>query len=418
MNQQPLPERADAIVIGAGALGAATAFHLAKAGLFVALLDKAELASQSSPRAAGLSGQLRSDPVMTRIAARGVEKIVAFAAETGEPMVYFQPGSLKIARRREHQAQLEEEVRQGGELGLDVALIPLAEARRLMPYLATEGVRAVMHVRSDIYLEPVQVPLGYARASARLGARVLANTPVEEILSDGGAVTGVRTPRGAIRAPIVVDAAGAWLRALAERGGATVKAVPTRHQLMITAPLPDVRPDQPIIRIIDANVYVRPEKGGLMLGGYEPDPAQYDMRDLPTDFQIADLALDLSVLRRLAESVFQQFPVFRDVAVQEHRGGLPTMTADGEHILGAAPGVKGLYVIGGCCVGGLTTAPALGELLAQLITDGRASIDLAFMAPGRLATGLPEEKLRELCRLQYAHHYWSPETMPMEPARQ
>ena len=108
MNEQGIPERADAIVVGAGALGAATAFHLAKAGLFVALLDKAELASQSSPRAAGLSGQLRSDPTMTRIAARGVEKIMNFQAETGEPMVFFQPGSLKIARRPEHEAQLHE----------------------------------------------------------------------------------------------------------------------------------------------------------------------------------------------------------------------------------------------------------------------------------------------------------------------
>ena len=113
MNEHGIPERADAIVIGAGALGAATAFHLAKAGLFVALLDKAELASQSSPRAAGLSGQLRSDPTMTRIAARGVEKIVNFQAETGEPMVFFQPGSLKIARRPEHEAQLHEEVARG-----------------------------------------------------------------------------------------------------------------------------------------------------------------------------------------------------------------------------------------------------------------------------------------------------------------
>jgi glycine/D-amino acid oxidase-like deaminating enzyme len=100
------------------------------------------------------------------------------------------------------------------------------------------------------------------------------------------------------------------------------------------------------------------------------------------------------------------------VAVQEHRGGLPTMTADGEHVLGPAPGVAGLYVIGGCCVGGLSTAPALGELLAEWITQGQPSIDVPSMAPGRLATGLSEQRLRELCRLQYAHHYWSPETMP------
>jgi glycine/D-amino acid oxidase-like deaminating enzyme len=222
----------------------------------------------------------------------------------------------------------------------------------------------------------------------------------------------VRTPRGEIRARIVVDAAGAWLRRVAALGGSTVKLVPTRHQLMITVPLPGVRPEQPITRIIDANVYVRPDKGGLMLGGYEPDPVQYDMAALPESFGIDDMPLDLSVLRRLAESVAAQFPIFRDIALQEHRGGLPTMTADGEHVVGPAPGLSGLYVIGGCCVGGLTTAPALGELLAEWITQGRASPDLALMAPDRMATGIAEDELRELCRLQYAHHYWSPETMP------
>jgi glycine/D-amino acid oxidase-like deaminating enzyme len=412
MNGQAIPDRVDAVVIGSGGLGASTAFHLAAAGLSVALLDKAALASQTSPRAAGLSGQLRSDATMTRVAARAVQKITTFQADTGEPMVFFQPGSLKVARRPEHEAQLHKEVARGQRLGLDVAMISLNEARSLMPYLVTDGVRAVMHMRTDIYLEPVQIPIGYARASARLGATLLPHTPVEEILTEGGTVAGVRTPRGEIHAPVVVDAAGAWLRVVAAQGGASVKLVPTRHQLMVTVPLLEVRPNQPITRIIDANVYVRPEKGGLMLGGYEPDPIQYDMRNLPADFRIEDLELDLSVLRRLAESVGAQFPIFRDVAIQEHRGGLPTMTADGEHVVGPAPGVRGLYVIGGCCVGGLTTAPALGELLAEWITKGRPSIDIALMDPSRLATGLAEDKLRDLCRLQYAHHYWSPETMP------
>jgi glycine/D-amino acid oxidase-like deaminating enzyme len=412
MNEQAIPDRVDAVVIGSGGLGASTAFHLAAAGLSVALLDKAALASQTSPRAAGLSGQLRSNATMTRIAARAVQKITTFQADTGEPMVFFQPGSLKVARRPEHEAQLHKEVARGQRLGLDVAMISLNEARSLMPYLVTDGVRAVMHMRTDIYLEPVQIPIGYARASARLGATLLPHTPVEEILTEGGTVAGVRTSRGEIHAPVVVDAAGAWLRVVAAQGGASVKLVPTRHQLMVTVPLPDARPNQPITRIVDANVYVRPEKGGLMLGGYEPDPIQYDLRNLSTDFRIEDLELDLSVLRRLAESVAAQFPIFRDVAIQEHRGGLPTMTADGEHVVGPAPGVRGLYVIGGCCVGGLTTAPALGELLAEWITKGRPSIDTALMDPGRLATGLAEDKLRDLCRLQYAHHYWSPETMP------
>jgi glycine/D-amino acid oxidase-like deaminating enzyme len=379
----------------------------------VALVDKTEFASQTSARAAGLTGTVRKDETMTRIAARSVQKIANFQVETGEEIVFHQPGALKVARRPEHEEQLHEEAAQGQALGLDVHIISLEEARRLMPYLRTEGVRAVMHMRTDLYLEPAQIPAGYARACGRLGGTLLPNTRVEEIVTEAGRVAGVQTSRGEIRTPVVVDAAGAWLRVVASLGGSSVKLVPTRHQLMITVKLPDVRANQPITRIIDANVYVRPESGGLMLGGYEPDPVQYDMADLPVGFRIEDLTLDLAVLRRLAEDVAVQFPIFRDIALREHRGGLPTMTADGEHVLGPAPGVDGLYVIGGCCVGGLSTAPALGELLAEWIVHGRTSMDLSFMSPGRLATGLPETRLRELCKLQYAHHYWSPETMPV-----
>ena len=149
-----------------------------------------------------------------------------------------------------------------------------------------------------------------------------------------------------------------------------------------------------------------------MLGGYEQDPVQHDLATVPGDFRIEDLPLNLSVLRRLADSVATQFPVFRDVALQEHRGGLPTMTPDGEHVLGPAPGVEGLWVIGGCCVGGLSTAPALGQLLAEYIVTGRPSMDVSFMAADRLSLDVSEYKLRALCRLQYAHHYWAPQTVP------
>ncbi len=407
-----LPKRMDAVVIGSGAMGASTAFHLAKLGMSVALLDKTEFASQTSARAAGLTGQMRSDEAMTRIAARAVQKIENFHAETGEEIVFFQPGALKIARLPEHEAQLHDETARGKKLGLDVAMIAPDEARQLNPFLHTEGVRAVMHMRSDVYLEPAQIPAAYARACGRLGSVLLPNTRVEEIITEAGSVAGVHTSRGEIRSPVVVDAAGAWLRLVAAHAGSSVKLVPTRHQLMITVPLPQVRPNQPITRIIDANVYVRPEKGGLMLGGYEPDPVQYDMADLPADFRIQDLALDVSVLRRLAETVAVQFPIFKNIELQEFRGGLPTMTADGKHVLGPAPGIDGLFVIGGCCVGGLSMSPALGELLAEWIVQGRPSMDVSLMAPDRLATGLPENELRELCRLHYSHHYWSPTTIP------
>jgi glycine/D-amino acid oxidase-like deaminating enzyme len=234
---------------------------------------------------------------------------------------------------------------------------------------------------------------------------------VTGLATERGSVARVLTDRGEIRAGVVVDAAGAWLRAVAELAPARVPVVPTRHQLLITEPLAEVRPDQPIARVIDANVYIRPEKGGLMLGGYEADPVQYDPRTLGPGFRIENLELDLAVLRRLAESVAEQFPVFRDAKVREHRGGLPTMTPDGEHVLGPAPGVEGLYVLGGDCVGGLSIAPALGELLAEWITAGKPSQDLSPMSPARFAENLSEDELRTLCRDQYAYRYWTPQSV-------
>jgi len=395
----------DAVVIGSGALGASAAFHLARLGRNVALLDKAAIASQTSPRAAGLTGQLRRSEVMMRLARRAVQKIERFTEETGEPLVFFQPGSMNIVRLPQHVAMLHKAVQWGKQFGLDIDLIEPAQARELMPFLHTEGVLAVSHMRTDVYLEPGQLPLGYARASEKLGATLRPHTTVTGMVTESGAITRVLTDKGEIRTGVVVDAAGAWVRLIARLAGSKVPLVPMRHQLMITVPLPGVRTGQPIVRVIDVNVYVRPERGGLMLGGYETDPLPYDDARLGQGFTIEELPLDLSVLRRLADSVYDQFPVFRGVALQEHRGGLPTMTLDGEHIVGPAPGVNGLYLLGGCNVGGFSIAPALGEQLAEWIVNGRPSEDLSRMSPARFAPDLPQAMLVEKCRERYAHYY-------------
>src|ERR1043165_6294402 len=120
---------AAAVVIGSGALGCSVAYHLAKSGVApVALIDKHEIASQTSPRAAGLSSQLRKSELMTRLAVMGVEKIKGFAAETGEEMVYFQPGSLRIARIADHEQQLRRDVELGRRLGVDIDFVSPAKA--------------------------------------------------------------------------------------------------------------------------------------------------------------------------------------------------------------------------------------------------------------------------------------------------
>jgi glycine/D-amino acid oxidase-like deaminating enzyme len=402
-------KKAEAVVIGSGALGSSIAFHLVKAGFGpVALVDRYEMASQTSPRAAGLTSQIRKSDLMTRLATMAVDRIRDFTAATGEELVYFQSGSLRIARTPEHERQLQEDVERGRRLGVNVEFVSPAKAQQLMPFLEQQGIRAVTYSRDDLYFEPGQLPRGYVKATARLGGVLLPNTAVVGIGVENGGVTKVITDQGEIRTPIVVDAAGAWIRLVAGLAGVRAGAIATRHQLLITHPIAGVEAHQPITRVMDCNIYIRPSEGGLLVGGYEPDPLQIEMGDVPPSFRIDDLPLDLSVLYRLIDRVADQFPVLRGITIREHRGGLPTMTPDGEHIVGSLPELRGFYVAGGCCVGGLSIAPIIGELLAEWIVTGNPPMDLSALSPARSAVqSTAEHALRADCRRQYAFHYWA-----------
>jgi glycine/D-amino acid oxidase-like deaminating enzyme len=395
---------ADVVVVGSGAFGASAAYHLARRGLRVAVLERAALASQTSPRAAGLTSQVRATPALTKLAQRAVIKLAAFSDETGEPLRFTQSGALKIARNDLDAEQLAREVRRAAAVGVPVDFIPPDEARRRLPILEARGIVAVTWSPTDCNVEPSELPIGYCRAAEKLGAVLLPHTPATGFELGPQGIEGVRTPGGTIATRTVVDAAGAWARLLATELGAGLPVVPTRHQLLITAPIPGVTPEFPIARVIDANVYVRHERGGLMLGGYEADPLQPER--LPDD--IAELPLDIEVLWRLARSVSEQFPIFQDpgLRVVEHRGGLPTLTADDRYLMGPLPGVAGAWVMSGCCVGGLSASPALGESMAEWIVDGAPALDLSDISTARVAGQIIDERtLRERCRHAYATHY-------------
>jgi len=399
---------ADVVVVGSGAFGASVAYHLAQRGARVVVLERAALASQTSPRAAGLSSQVRATPALTRLAQRAVAKLAAFTAETGQPLRFTQSGALKIARTERDAEQLAREVARGDTVGVDIDFVSVAEARRRLPILGERGIVAITWSPTDCNVEPSELPIGYCRAAEKLGAVLLPHTPATGFEISSRGVEGVRTPGGTIATPTVVDAAGGWTRVVAAELGGRLPVVPTRHQLLITEPIPGVGPEFPIARVIDANVYVRHERGGLMLGGYEPDPLQVDLAALPSTFDIADLPLDIEVLWRLARSVSEQFPIFQDplIRVAEHRGGLPTLTTDDRYLMGPLPGVAGAWVMSGCCVGGLSVSPSLGEAMAQWILDGAPALDLADVSTARFAGGdLDETELRERCRHAYATHY-------------
>jgi len=395
---------ADVIIVGAGSWGAATAYELARHGARVALLDRHAVASQTSPRAAGLAGTIRTTDLMTEVASRAATMLVEFEAATGQSLGIVRSGSLKLARTAEDVAILETDVERGRRHGLGTTLVEPAEVRRLNPLVESDGLLAAMHVPTDIYFEPAQVAISLAVAAAAAGAVLLPETPVTGIRRQGGRVSGVDTERGPLSAESVVVAAGAWANEVLATGGVRVPLVPMRHQLFITEPLPEVRPDLPFIRIVDANVYVRPCWGGLLFGGYESEPLAMDGGRLTATFEMRDTPLDLGVLRGLVADVSSQLPILRNAPIRTHRGGVPTLTVDGQHILGPVPGVDGLYVAAGCNVAGLSVSPMIGLLLAEWILDGGPSLDLAPMAVDRFG---PEWADERVVREAAARHYRS-----------
>jgi glycine/D-amino acid oxidase-like deaminating enzyme len=399
-------ESADVVVIGAGAFGASIAFHLALRGRRVALLERFDIASQTSPRAAGLTLQIRPDPLMTDLSVRSVEKLTRFVDETGEPLTVHQSGSLRVARTAPFARQIADEIERGREAGLQLHAVSAADAHELAPFFSAESALAIWYNPMDLYLEPGDLPRAYVRAAEQLGATVLPRTPVTAIGTRDGRVERVVHDEGSIDTPVAIDAAGAWAGLIASLTGIRVPIVPTRHQLYITEPLEGIDASQPIVRVIDVNVYVRPERGGLMLGGYEPDPLQLDMDSVPSDFQIRDLALDFEPLRKLTDQVRVEFPVLQSARIAEFRGGLPTMTADGRHIIDRVPGVEGLFVASGCCVGGLSISPAVGEVLADWVISGAPSTDMSSLSLRRFGPELlNDDRLRKACLWRYAHHY-------------
>jgi glycine/D-amino acid oxidase-like deaminating enzyme len=396
---------ADVVVIGAGALGLSTALHCALSGRSVIVVERHTAGSQASGRAAGLFKSVQADELRTRLARRSIVKAVTFADWTGVPLPVARPGSFLIARTGQHRDFLCRELEQSRHWGADVREATTAQVAERLSYYQPGAADFVLWCPEDVYIEePLSLIQACLAACQRHGAVVAENEPVTGILVTAGRVTGVETQRRSITAPVVVDAAGAWVRPVADLAGASVPVATVRHQLLITAPTADVDPSDPITRVVDAAVYLRPARGGLMVGGFESDPLPVDPRHQLASFTTDDVPLDLDVLRRMAAQVAGEAPAASSIPVAEHRGGLFTMSPDGRFVTGPVPDLSGLWVASGCNGSGFSSSLAIGEALAAWITSGTPPPGLTALSPGRFGP-LPDDALLSRGLWQYAHYY-------------
>ncbi len=397
--------RADLVVIGAGALGLSTALHAALAGRSVVVVDGHTAGSQASGRAAGLFKSVQADELRTWLARRSIERAISFADWAGAELEVIRSGSFLIARTDEHRAYLRTEAGQSGGWGVDVSQANPGQLADGLSYYHGDGTEFALWCPEDIYIEePMNLIQAYLAACRTHGVEIIENEPVTGITLSGGKVTGVQTTAQTITTAIAVDAAGAWTRQLADLAGGRVAVAPVRHQLAITEPQAAIDPAAPIGRVVDAAVYLRPARGGLMVGGFEQAPLPVDPRGEAAGFTTDDVPLDLSVLRQLAGQVDSEVPQATGLELAEHRGGLFTMSPDGRFAAGPVPEVPGLWTLTGCNGSGFSSSLGLGEALAEWIVTDSASSRIAELAPGRFGP-MTDAELINAGIWQYANYY-------------
>lgn len=395
------------VVVGGGIWGCSIAYHLARAGVSdVVVLERRELASGNTPQAAGLVGQLRSTELMCRSIQRVVQRLAGWEREHGEESGFRQVGSLKLALTEARVAELERHVEHARGWGLEVELVSAKAAQERVPFLDIAGVSAAAWIPGDGYVEPYTLAMAIARAARSLGVRFETQRPVTGITVREGAVRGVETPSGPLATSQVIVAAGPWVERVGEAIGLRFDTVPLRHQHWTTAPMETVPRNLPVVRVPDASVYIRPEVGGLMLGGFEARPKAFRMADLPATFEIEHTEKDLGVLEELAGGLTRAFPVLGTAPVLKGCAGLPTFTPDGQYLIGAVPNVRGLYVAAGCNAIGIAGSLLIGEWVSELVLDGGTREDTASQALTRFGSRYAgRRRLQEDCESIYANFY-------------
>lgn len=358
--------RYDTLVVGAGGIGLSTSYHLAKLGQSVLLIDKGPLASGTSARAAGMLALLQANKERALVTQRSVRKIKNFEDESGVAIPYFQGGGLKLARGEQYGDYVRSDIARAARLGVDVRMIELEEAREIAPFISAQEGYVISYTPEELYFEPEELLASYVQAAERAGVETRPHcTLIQLEASEGG--TRAITSCGDVIVSAVVDAAGAWGPLISREIGFELPVVPTRHQLIVTKPIEAINPGHPAVTIVDNSVYMRPSRGGLLVGGFEPTPRQYRIGDIGSDFGIDNVELDDTPLKRIRDAVSDIVPSLGRTEVAELRGGLPTMTPDHDFVVDRVSEKLNMYVVTGCCISGLSTSLGIGEALAARI---------------------------------------------------
>ena len=347
-------------MIGAGIVGASCAFHLARSGAAVTLIDRALAAATGSTgrSAAGIRHQFSLEENV-RLSLYSSAAFLRFADEVGADAGYRQVGYLFLLPEQQVAAWHQQQAMQRA-LGAEVERLDASELARRFPFVATDGVAEASFGPRDGVLDPHGITLGYLEAARRYGARIRLGAAVTALEPSRGAWT-VRLGKDRLRADVVVNAAGAWAGGVAALAGLHIPVVPLRRNIYLTAPLPEMPHPTPLIIDLATGVYLRSEGNRILFGLSNPDEAPG-----------FDLTVDWHWLDTLLEHALPRFPFLAGAALDRSGcwAGLYAVTPDHLPILGRSRALDGFVNACGFSGHGVQHAPATGLIIAEEVFDG------------------------------------------------
>ena len=372
-----LPTQAQIIVIGGGIIGCSTAYHLARDHKAdVLLLEQGKITSGSTWHAAGLVGQLRSSASITKVLKYSVDLYKGLAAETGLDTGWKMTGCLRLATTQDRWTEYKRLATTARSFGMDMELVSADEVKRMWPLMDTSDLIGASWLPTDGQASPSDITQSLAKGARMHGAKIIEGVTVTGFRMDGRRITHVETTQGDIACDKVVNCGGMWARQLGAMAGVAVPLHPVKHQYIITEKIDGLSPDAPTLRDPDRRTYFKEEVGGLVMGGYEPNPQGWVTGDIPPNWEFRLFDDDFDHFGQHLEQAIARVPALEHTGVKQMINGAESFTPDGNFILGPAPECDNMYVGAGFNAFGIASGGGAGWVLAEWVMRGEAPLDL------------------------------------------
>lgn len=369
---------AEIVVVGGGVMGTSIAYHLAKRGARVTLVERGDLAAQASGASAGGVRQNGRDPREMPLAIESIRRWHTLEEELGADVEYRMGGQLMVSEREADVPLLRQRVADQQALGLDIRFVEGPELRKIAPALAP-GIKWGIYTDNDGQASAPLTTRAFGAAAERHGAKIMRSTEVLSIHCEGDRVTGVETSSGRIACDWLVLAAGAWNLGLAEEIGVSLPIRTMALQMMAVGPSEPVL--APTVSAVGRKLSLKqvPDGSFVIGGGWPGDVKESDRLGTTR----------LESIRNSIEHSTAILPLLSRLPLQRVWIGLEALAVDEIPILGPVPGVPNVTLAAGFSGHGFALSPIIGQLMGELILDGKTSIPIDAFAFDRFTATEP-----------------------------